>query len=272
MINEERYFEKIKEYRLLAQHDIGQNFLIDPLICGKIVDLAMLGGDDYALEIGPGAGSLSYFIAQKPSRSDLLDIDERMTAKLSTDFEGASNVRILKGNALKWDLTPYTKIIGNLPYYITSSLLEAVLLKATNLKKGVFMVQKEAFARITSKNKEKNYGPLPLLLAYRGVAKKEFGVSRGAFAPSPNVDSVVFSVDIDQSSDILFAQKLYKVTNALFLHRRKTILNNLASFLSDASKAKDFLAFLGINQQCRPEELLLDDYISITRAIYFERR
>lgn len=271
MLSEDKYFEKIKEYRLLAQHEIGQNFLIDPSISREIVELATLEKDDYVLEIGPGAGSLSYFIAQKPSKSDLLDIDERMIAKLNDDFKGKDNIRPIKGNALKWDLSAYTKIIGNLPYYITSSLLETLLLKAPKMGKGVFMVQKEAYVRITSKIKDKNYGPLPLLLAYRGNVKREFNVSRSAFTPSPNVDSVVFSVDIDQKSDVLFAQKLYKISSALFLHRRKTILNNLTSFLSDANIAKNILSSLNINHQNRPEQLLLDDYVSITKEICRER-
>lgn len=266
MINVDSYFENIREYKFLAKHEVGQNFLIDPEASKKIVSFAELKPTDRVLEIGPGAGSLSYFIAKEGCPSDLVDIDEGLITKLSGDFAEEKNVHPIVGNALKWDFSPYTKIIGNLPYYITTSLLERILLEGENLVRGSFMIQKEAFMRITSKIGSSDYGPLPILLSYRATSKKEMTVPRTSFLPAPHVDSVVFSLSFDKTNDIS-PKTLYKILNAMFLHRRKTILNNLASFLGDSSKAKETLEKAHIDPKERPENLSLSQYLSLTKEL-----
>ncbi len=261
MVSEEKYFEKIKEYKLLAKHEVGQNFLIDQGFARQIVEIADLNEQDKALEIGPGAGSLSYFIAQKSVDSDLIDIDEGLITKLKEDFSDKENIHPIVGNALKCDLSSYTKIIGNLPYYITSSLLERVLLDADSLSLAVLMIQKEAYARIVAKVGSDDYGPLPILLSYRAIAKKEFFVSRSSFAPAPRVDSVVFSLRIKPNTDVEFAKKFYKIVTSLFLHRRKTILNNLSGLIGE--KAEKILSTVGIAPQTRPENISVEAYIRL---------
>lgn len=266
MINVDSYFENIRKYKLLAKHEVGQNFLVDKDAAEKIVSFAELKKTDRVLEIGPGAGSLSYFIAKEGCQSDLVDIDEGLITKLSEDFAEEKNVHPIVGNALKWDFSPYTKVIGNLPYYITTSLLERVLLEGKNLIKGSFMIQKEAFMRITSKIGSSDYGPLPILLSYRAITKKEMLVPRTSFLPSPHVDSVVFSLSFNETSDVL-PKNLYKILNAMFLHRRKTILNNLSSFVGDSSKAKGILEKTHIDPKERPENLSLPQYLSLTKEL-----
>lgn len=265
MISEEKYFEKIKEYKLLAKHEVGQNFLIDQGFAEKIVEIADLNDEDKTLEIGPGAGSLSYFIAKKNSVCDLVDIDEGLITKLKEDFSEKENVHPILGNALKCDLSGYTKIIGNLPYYITSSLLERVLLDADSLTMAVLMVQKEAYARITAKAGSDDYGPLPILLSYRATAKREFFVSRSCFVPTPRVDSVVFSLKTNPDTDIVFAKNFYKIVTSLFLHRRKTILNNLSGLVGD--KAEGILSRVGIAAQTRPENIAVETYVCLAKEI-----
>jgi len=267
MQNEEKYFEAIKEYKLLAKHEVGQNFLADPRTSEAIVKLAELKRGDEVLEIGSGAGSLSYFIAQSPAHSVLLDIDEGLIAKLSFDFKGCDNVKPMMGNVLKHDLSKYTKIIGNLPYYITSAIIERLLLSC-NASKCVLMVQKEAYQRLVSPVGSKDYGPLPILLSYRTSVHKCFQVPRTNFVPAPHVDSLVFCMVFDRKTDLQSANRLYSVASSLFLHRRKTILNNLISYLQDEAKAKSVLAATGIPSLSRPEDLSLDDYLSIVHQLY----
>ena len=101
-MDEERYFEQIAEYKLLAKHEVGQNFLIDKSVAKRIVALAELKETDKALEIGSGAGSLSYYIAESPSESDLIDIDEALVLKLQNDFAGLKNVHPQMGNIMDW--------------------------------------------------------------------------------------------------------------------------------------------------------------------------
>lgn len=267
MVNEEDYFKVIKEYKLMAKHEVGQNFLADPKDAKAIVDLAALTNKDYVLEIGSGAGSLSYFIAKSPARSVLLDIDEALVTKLSHDFAGQKNVQSVMGNILKHDLSPYTKIIGNLPYYITSAIIARILLNFKG-EKAVLMVQKEAFERIQSSIGSKDYGPLQILMAYRATIKKSFIVPRTDFVPAPHVDSLVFCADFDSKSSLDTAKALYSVTSSLFLHRRKTIYNNLLSFTKSPAKAKDVLDKSEVNPLDRPEDISLAQYLSMVHQLY----
>jgi len=262
-MDENSYFERINEYKLLAKHDVGQNFLVDALVARRIVALANLGGQDRVLEIGSGAGSLSFFIAQAPAQSDLIDIDEGLVVKLQQDFVGNARVHPQMGNIMRWDLSPYQKIIGNLPYYITSGILERILLNATEAKTAVLMVQKETLVRLLAKRGEKDYGPLEILMEYRATIKKEFLVPRTAFAPAPHVDSVVFTLSFNGTSDLVTAGRLYALTSVMFLHRRKTILNNLGGYMKNNAKALSLLQGLQMDEKKRPEDLSLADYLAL---------
>lgn len=263
-MDEQKYFERIAEYKLLAKHEVGQNFLIDPTVCEKIVSLLELSSNEQVLEIGCGAGSLSFFLAKNDQASStLIDIDEGLVTKLQEDFASCPNVKVLQANALKFDLRPFDKIVGNLPYYITSSLLETILLNGENCKKAVLMVQKEVFPRLNSKPKQDGYGPLAILIAYRAEIKREFNVPRSSFAPMPHVDSTVFSLSFKKEANRETAKSLYALTNALFLHRRKTIYNNLSSYLKDEEKAKDILTSCSILPNKRPEEIGLGGYLAL---------
>lgn len=266
-MNEAEYFKIIEEYKLLAKHEVGQNFLIDPDASKAIVSLLETQKGDRVLEIGPGAGSLSFFLSSSLASCDLVDIDEGLVTKLKGDFSSNENIYPFVGNALKWDLSPYTKVIGNLPYYITSSLIERILIDTPNLQRAVLMIQKEAFSRITAKKGTADYGPLSISLSYRMAIKREFTVGRTSFSPMPHVDSTVFSLTVKEGVSASLTKSLYKVATAMFLHRRKTILNNLSAYLGDALEAKDVLSSLGIDPKRRPEELSVDEYVHLTEKL-----
>jgi 16S rRNA (adenine1518-N6/adenine1519-N6)-dimethyltransferase len=267
-MTEDKYFEKIKEYKLLAKHEVGQNFLCDPVVSKEIVDMALLKKEDRVLEIGCGAGSLSYFIAKADSQADLIDIDEGLITKLQGDFAGISSVHPLMANVMRFDLSPYEKIIGNLPYYITSAIIEKILLEASDAKKAVLMVQKEALTRLTSSIGSPDYGPLPILLKYRCHLNKGFIVPRTSFVPAPHVDSIVFSLDFLDNAKLSEAKNLYSLASKLFIHRRKTILNNLGPVVGDVAVAKSILGKANIDPQARPEDLSVDNYLSLVHQLY----
>ena len=266
-MNKEQYFEKIAEYKLLAKHEVGQNFLIDADAAERIIDLAAIDETDSVLEIGSGAGSLSFFIEQKASKADLIDIDEGLIQKLIEDYKDSKTVCPMVGNAMKWDYSKYTKIISNLPYYITSAILERVLLNAKALKTGVFMVQKEVVSRLKAPLGSEDYGPLGLLIQYRADFVKGFNVPRTSFAPAPHVDSSVFVLKI-KNDDLEEAGKLYQMVSGLFLHKRKTIYNNLSQYLKDPTKAKETLEKAQIKANLRPQDISLDGYLKLLRSLY----
>ncbi len=267
-MNEEHYFEKISEYKLLAKHEVGQNFLVDKASAKRIVELLHIEEGDKVLEIGSGAGSLSYYLSSYSSPITLIDIDEGLVTKLKNDFASHQNVEVLQANALKYDMTPFTKIVGNLPYYITSSLLERILLNASSCKIASVMVQKEVFSRLYSRPKQEGYGPLPILISYLTTLRKEFLVPRSSFLPAPHVDSLVFTFTFDKNASRETARALYALTGALFLHRRKTISNNLSSYLSNEEKARLILQKAGIEENKRPEEIDVNGYLSILSLLH----
>ncbi|MCR5078656.1 MAG: 16S rRNA (adenine(1518)-N(6)/adenine(1519)-N(6))-dimethyltransferase RsmA [Bacilli bacterium] len=262
-MREEEYFEHIQEYGMLAKKEVGQNFLINLDACKRIVGALEAEEGDKVLEIGVGAGSLTYFLSLLPNDIEGIDIDEAMVTKLQNDFKENANVNVHMGNAMRYEYKGYQRIIGNLPYYVTSGILEKVLLGANDCKKAVFMVQQEAANRFLSKPGSKDYGPLPILMALSGKAKKLFNVGRNSFIPIPNVDSSVFQIEFDDNrGDLSF---LYYLCNQLFLNRRKTIFNNLKNVTKNAEFAQNLLENAGILPTLRPEQINPQTYLLLSK-------
>jgi len=263
-MDKQKFFQEVESYRLMAKHEVGQNFLVDYEIAERIVRELSIEEGERVIEIGCGAGSLTYFLAESKGQVDAIDIDESFVTKLQQDFKDTVNV--IYGNGAKWDYGPYDKVIGNLPYYITSLLIERALLTGTNAKAMVFMVQKEAGDRLLAKVGTKDYGPLPILIALLSNAKKSFVVRRGCFAPAPHVDSVVlrFEMKPERDPDI---EKAYKICNALFLQRRKTLLNNLKNMIHDGEKARRILSDLSLSENLRPEQVPPETYLALAKML-----
>jgi 16S rRNA (adenine1518-N6/adenine1519-N6)-dimethyltransferase len=265
-MNEEEYFKVISEYKLLAKHEVGQNFLIDQDTCKRIVSLLNLEAGDQVLEIGSGAGSLSFFLANENANAHLIDIDEGLVTKLKNDFVDKTSIQVEQANILKYDVTGFNKVLGNLPYYITSAIMERLALYSPKGSRLVLMVQKEVFARLNAKVSEDGYGPLPILLAYRGVLKRQFIVPRTCFTPMPHVDSLVFSIDILIDGDKK-AKDLYALCNSLFLHKRKTIFNNLQAYLSNKEMAQKVLIDCQIPLTKRPQDVTIGEYLKLLDVV-----
>ncbi len=265
MKNKDAYFEEIASFKLLAKKEVGQNFLIDSSAASRIVDTLELKEGDKTLEIGCGAGSLTFFLEEARASGEAIDIDDGLLSKLQNDFS-ESTLSPIHGNAMKWDYSPYTKIIGNLPYYITSGILEKVLLGADKAEKLVIMVQKEAADRLLSGVGSKEYGPLNVLIALSGILKREFKVVRSSFCPAPHVDSTVLSLVFDPDRDKEMNRKTYALCNELFLQRRKTIANNLKTIVKDTDKIAKILNVCGIDSSKRPEQVSPEQYLSLMKA------
>ena len=266
-MNDEQFFEGVASFKLLAKKEVGQNFLVDAAACKRIVDALDVQSGEKVLEIGCGAGSLTYFLKDVATDADIIDIDEAMLAKVQNDFKDYPNLHIQYGNAAKFEYGVYDKIIGNLPYYITSLIIEKALLGGENAKKMVFMVQKEAADRLLAKPKTKDYGPLPILLSLCYVSKRLFNVGRSSFVPAPHVESTVIEIKRNEAVSLEDGAKVFRVCNALFLLRRKTILNNLKNLVHDGVKASTILASQGIPENARPEELTPSQYLNLTKAL-----
>lgn len=264
-MNENQYFENVKSYKLLANKSLGQNFLINPETAKNIVSLLEISGDDSVIEIGAGLGSLSFFLSKSDAKVDLIDIDERMLQYLNEQFDKNDNIVVRRQNVLKEDLSKFTKIVGNLPYYITSSIIEHILLTAVNAKKIVLMTQKEVYPKLLSNFKS----PLSLFLNYVCSISSAKDVGRNNFAPVPHVDSVVFVLTPNENIKNQNNKRLIKLMQQLFLLRRKNILNNLTNVVKNKEKAKEILAKMNVDTNLRPEQLGMEFYISLLNELNF---
>ena len=262
-MNDKEYFEKVKSYKLIANKSLGQNFLINSEVAHKIVDLLDLKDSDHVLEIGAGLGSLSYYLSKNNSHSELIDIDERMLMFLEEQFKSNPNIKVKRQNILKYSLVGFNKIIGNLPYYITTSILEKLLIDAKNAEKIVLMTQKEVYPKLL----KSNHSPLSLFLNYVADISSPMDVGKNNFAPIPHVDSVVFVLTPNKNMTNEGNERLYKVMKQLFLLRRKNILNNLTNLVKNKEKAREILDKMQIDTNKRPEELPIEFYINLLKML-----
>ena len=264
-IKRSNVMEIIDKSGLKPDKDYGQNFLLEPDICKKIVDLLEINNDK-VLEIGPGIGSLTHFLTQyKESKITLVDIDQRMIDFLRILYT-QENTELVVNDIRKTDVSGYTKIIGNLPYNITTEVIVYLLENAVNAKRMVLMCQTEAFSHFSDVS-GKEYGPASILVHLLGDSKRVFSVKPGCFHPIPKCSSLVFTIDINENVDRDLALKVYKLSKQLFLNRRKTIYNNLSGYLGNKEKAQAILEKANIPQNKRPEEILPNDYVVLYKTI-----
>ena len=261
-INRSNINELVNKCNVKPDKDYGQNFLIEPLLAEKIVDSLSLNQDDHVLEIGPGLGSLTHFLVNK-ANLDVCDIDSRMIDFLKIFYK--EDINYILNDVRKIDVKKYNKIIGNLPYNITTELVTFLLIEsnATNM---TLMCQSEAFNRFFDLSGE-NYGPVSVLLHLLGESKKVLTVKPGSFYPSPKCNSLVFTFVRDEKCDKEVAINVYKMCKSLFLNRRKTIYNNLKNYLKDTDLINQILSELSIDINTRPDTISPENYLIMYKLI-----
>jgi len=245
----------IKEIMALANinptKNKGQNFLVDEKTIENIVNLCDFSGHGPVIEVGPGLGSLTYFLNDKYQNFSVIDIDESVISYLNNVLN--KDINIIFDDALKFDFKKYEFVISNIPYNITTELISHILLCGDNLKGTVFMCQKENFYHFFDTNGSE-YGPTSVLIHLLGNIKKEFDVKPSAFVPSPKCNSTVFTIKMTNLYPKEQVINAYNLALKMFRNRRKTILNNLSRELGK-EKAVEALDKAQINQLARPEEI-----------------
>ena len=264
-INRSNIFEIINKASLQPDKDYGQNFLVEPEISNRIVEALKFNNKDNVIEVGPGLGSLTHYLSLSDASITVVDIDLRMTNFLKIVYQD-SNINIVENDIRKVDVSNYNKIIGNLPYNITTEAIQYFLLNANKAKKMVFMIQSETLSHFIDVS-GKEYGPTSVLIHLLGNIEKLFTVKAGSFYPAPKCSSVVFAINIDPNKDRLKAISAFKLAKQLFLNRRKTILNNLANYLKNKELANKVCEDLQINPLSRPEQLSPEIYLSISEYL-----
>lgn len=252
----------------------GQNFIIDENIIDSILKNIELSKDTMVIEIGPGAGSLTYKLSKYAKNVLCYEIDTSLKAILEENLCTCSNVDIVYDDFLKRninkDLEKYTYnklyVVANLPYYITTPILVKFIEEQVPAEKMVFMVQKEVGDRFKAKPKSKDYGSLTVYLNYYFSVRKVIQVSKNVFLPKPNVDSIVIEFKRKDKLPFLKREELFfKLVRDSFSQKRKTIKNNLKEY--DLEKIEKVLQKNAFSLASRAEELPLEIFIEIANTL-----
>lgn len=262
----------LKQYGLNAKKKFGQNFLIDPNILRKIVEVADIDEESYVVEIGPGLGSLTELLAQTAKHVRAYEIDPDMIRVLNDRLGEYSNLEVINSDILKEEINidqPIT-VVANLPYYITTPILFKLLESDLKINKIVVMMQKEVAMRLEGNPNTKDYNSLSVAIQYRTEPKIAFPVSREVFIPKPNVDSSVIVLDVLKQPRVQVEDEkhFFRVVKSSFVQRRKTLVNNLNSALGlNKDVLREMLVELGIKETARGESLSIQEFAALSKQI-----
>ncbi|OFI47033.1 16S rRNA (adenine(1518)-N(6)/adenine(1519)-N(6))-dimethyltransferase [Floricoccus penangensis] len=263
---------------------LGQNFLTDPNILEKITATADLSDQVNVIEIGPGIGALTEFLARNAAEVMAFEIDDRLIPILDETLADYDNVQVVNEDILKTDLQSQIKkfknpelpikVVANLPYYITTPILMHLIESKIPFAEFVVMMQKEVADRISAEPNTKSYGSLSIAVQYFMDASVAFIVPRTVFVPAPNVDSAILKMVrrdhplVEVSDEDFF----FKMSKMAFLHRRKTLWNNLLAQFGKADETKVKLAKAleeaEISPTIRGEALSIPEFAKLSEALY----
>jgi 16S rRNA (adenine1518-N6/adenine1519-N6)-dimethyltransferase len=250
---------------------LGQNFLIDPNIIRKIVSLAALRPDDTVLEIGPGRGALTAGLCAEAGRVIAVEIDPQLQPQLQETLGHCRNLDLRIGDALAFPydtLPPRTVVVSNLPYYVSTPILFALLDARAHLDRLVLMLQTEVALRLAAKPNSEDYGVLSVLTQEAADVEVAFRVSANCFRPRPTVGSAVvhLAIKAQEGFDPVRHERFRRLVRASFAHRRKTLVNSLRDEGYPPERIARATEAAGVSPQARAEMLTLDDYRALARA------
>jgi 16S rRNA (adenine1518-N6/adenine1519-N6)-dimethyltransferase len=236
----------------------GQHFLHDPGVIRRIVDAVAPAAGERIVEVGPGRGALTWALLARSGTLDVIEIDRDLAQSLAADARAPGRLNIHVGNVLDTDFIalrsagPLLRIVGNLPYNISTPLLFRLLTQRAAIGDMHFMLQKEVVDRMAAPPGGKEYGRLTVMLAAYAEVEALFDVGPGAFQPRPKVWSAIVRLrpSAQPRFDIGNDATLRTLVTAAFSHRRKTLRNGLKTFLTGEE-----IEGCGIDPQCRPETL-----------------
>ena len=273
----------LERHGFTFKKSFGQNFLTDTNILQKIVDTAEIDDQVNVIEIGPGIGALTEFLAERAAEVMAFEIDHRLVPILADTLRDFDNVTVVNKDILKVDLAQHIqnfknpdlpiKVVANLPYYITTPILMHLIESGIPFSEFVVMMQKEVADRISAKPNTKAYGSLSIAVQYYMTAKVAFIVPRTVFVPAPNVDSAILKMVRRPEPAVAVEDEnfFFKVSNASFTHRRKTLWNNLTGYFGKSEEVKDKLTKAldqaGLSPSVRGEALGLEEFASLADAL-----
>lgn len=277
--------EVLQKYHFNFQKKFGQNFLIDTHVLEKIMNAAQISKDDCVVEVGPGIGTMTQYLAERAGHVVAVEIDKALIPILSDTLSAYDNVEVINEDILKVDLNRLVqeknggrpiKVVANLPYYITTPIIMGLFESHVPLQSITIMVQKEVADRMQVGPGTKDYGALSLAVQYYSKPEIVARVPASCFMPRPNVDSTVIRLERYDEPPVEVADEsyLFAVIRASFNQRRKTLVNgltnagNLGVSRPDVEKV---LAEMEFSPTVRGETLTLEQFAELSSRLYRER-
>ncbi len=266
--------EKMDKYNFNLKKMYGQNFIIDENTINKIIDSSDIDKDTLVIEIGPGAGSLTYKLSKCAKNVICYEIDTTLKELLMDNLNGCDNVEVIYKDFLKTDVESDIKkysykklyVVANLPYYITTPIIMKFIEDNIDVDKIVVMVQKEVGDRFKAIPNTKDYNSLSVYLNYYFDVKKLLDVSRNVFMPKPNVDSIVIEFKKKDNKYELKDEKLFfDLVRDSFKQKRKTLKNNLKNY--DLTKVEEVLKKYNLDLSVRAEQIRIEIFVDIANNI-----
>lgn len=258
----------LDKYHLQATKKYGQNFLIDLNTVKKIATLASLDQNTCVIEIGPGIGALTEQLSYLAGHVICYEIDTRLKDVLKESLEDCHNVEVIFQDFLTVNLKSVVAtlkqtyqrvcVVANLPYYITSDILEKIITSQADLSSVHAMVQKEVALKLTDLSYK---SPLTLMIESIGTISMDMIVSKNVFSPAPRIDSAIISIHKEKE----YNEKLTQILKTSFTQKRKTIYNNLKPLFLE--KTLEVLQKCELQQNMRPEQISIESYIELTKYL-----
>lgn len=281
LINPKKTIEVLQKYDFHFAKKFGQNFLIDEHVMDKIVAGAGVTKEDCVLEIGPGIGTMTQFLAEAAGRVIAVEIDTKLIPILEDTLSEFDNVTVINEDILKVDIAELAekynggrpiKVVANLPYYITTPIIMGLLEKNVPIDNITVMVQKEVAMRMQAGPGNKDYGALSLAVQYYCEPYIVANVPMNCFMPRPNVDSAVIRLKsrVEKAVKVKNERLMFALIKASFAQRRKTLVNGISGS-SEISYTKEeiinILRELGISETVRGETFTLNEFAMIADKI-----
>ena len=279
--NPQKTIEILQKYQFVFQKRFGQNFLIDPHVLEKIMAAAQIGPEDCVLEIGPGIGTMTQYLAERAARVVAVEIDEGLIPILQETLKDYGNVTLIRADILKVDIKELAqeygggrpfKVVANLPYYITTPIVMGLLEGDAPVESITVMVQKEVADRMQAGPGSKDYGALSLAVQYYADPYIAANVPPNCFMPRPNVGSAVIRLTRHAVPPVHVEDPalLFRIIRASFNQRRKTLvnsLNNSQELACTKEEAAQALEYLGLGPSVRGEALTLEEFAGIANYL-----
>lgn len=269
----------LDKYHIHANKNLGQNFLVDDDTVSGIIEVANISKEDLVIEIGPGLGTITKELLERAGKVICIELDERMITILNDRFSLYNNFELINEDVLKVNLQELinkenfktTKIVANLPYYITTPIIMKLLEERLDIETITVMIQKEVAERLVAEPGKGESGAITYAINYYTKPKIVLQVPNTAFIPEPKVNSTVIQLDVQKEPTVkvLNEEKLFELIKIAFMQKRKTLVNALTNSNKYGSKetVEKVIEKMGLDLKIRPEKLTLEQYAELSEEI-----